>query len=92
MKKAVFISALMILAACQHKENTFWFNADMAKKYFSAVEEICNSDNGKLWGENLFGPVMYVDGQSRTLYANFPDKEGLLRERDGVYTDRKSVV
>jgi len=86
MKKAVFISALMILAACQHKENTFWFNADMAKKYFSAVEEICNSDNGKLWGENLFGPVMYVDGQSRTLYANFPDKEGLLRERDGVYT------
>ncbi|HMT68158.1 MAG TPA: hypothetical protein PKE28_11220, partial [Bacteroidales bacterium] len=30
--------------------------------------------------------MMYVDGQSRTLYANFPDKEGLLRERDGVYT------
>ncbi len=86
MRKAVFISALLILASCQNKENAFWFNAAKAKEYFSIVEEICNSDNGRLWGENLFGPVMYVDGHSRTLYANFPDKEGLLREKEGVYS------
>ena len=86
MRKAVFIFALLIIVSCKHEQNTSWFNAAKAGEYFSIVREICDSDNGKLWGENLFGPVMYVDGRSRTLYANVPDKEGLLRERDGVYS------
>lgn len=86
MRKAVFIFALLIIVSCKHEQNTSWFNAAKAGEYFSIVREICDSDSGRLWGENLFGPVMYVDGRSRTLYANVPDKEGLLRERDGVYS------
>ena len=86
MRKAVFIFALMILASCRHEEKTEWFNAAKAKEYFNAVEEICKRDSGQLWGENLFGPVMYVDGLNRALYANVPDNEGLLKLKDGVYT------
>jgi len=86
MRKALFISSLLLLAACQREEKTEWFNAAKAKEYFSAVEEICAKDSGQLWGENLFGPVMYVDGLSRTLYASQPDREGLLKLKDGVYS------
>lgn len=85
MRKAVFITALMILASCQHEEKTEWFNAAKAKEYFSIVEEVCNKDNGLLWGENLYGPVMYVDSRNRALYASQPDPEGLLKLKDGVY-------
>ena len=86
MRKALFISALLLLAACQREKKTEWFNAAKAKEYFSAVEEVCTRDNGQLWGENLYGPVMYVDGLSRTLYASQPDREGLLKLKDGVYS------
>lgn len=86
MRKAVFISALLILASCRHEEKTEWFIAAKAKEYFTAVEEICNADSGRLWGENLYGPLMYVDGLNRAIYANFPDNEGLLKEKEGVYS------
>lgn len=86
MRKAVFITALMILASCGSEERNGWFNAARAKEYFAAVEDICNKDNGMLWGENLYGPVMYVDSRSRTLYGNVPDREGLLKEKEGIYT------
>ncbi len=86
MRKALSICVILILASCKHEEKTQWFSADRAKDYFSIVEEACNNDNGRLWGENLYGPIMYVDGRNRTLYANFPDNEGLLKEKDGVYS------
>jgi len=86
MRKAVFISVLLVLASCRHEEKIEWFSPAKAKEYFVAVEEICKKDNGLLWGENLYGPIMYVDGLSRTLYSNFPDNEGLLKEKEGVYS------
>jgi len=86
MKKLVLLFTLVTLFSCQHEERIEWFTAVTADEYFKAVEEICNKDNGELWGENLYGPVMYVDGRSRALYANMPDREGLLKEKEGIYT------
>ena len=86
MRKAVFICVLLILASCRHEEKIGWFSPAKAKEYFAAVEEVCNKDNGQLWGENLYGPLIYVDGLSRTLYTNFPDNEGLLKEKEGAYS------
>lgn len=86
MRKAAFICILLVLASCRHEEKTEWFSSAKAREYFVAVEEICKKDNGLLWGENLYGPVMYVDGLNRTLYANYPDNEGLLKEKEGIYS------
>jgi hypothetical protein len=86
MKNSIIISVLLILTSCQHEAKIEWFSAARAREYFSLVEEVCNKDNGRLWGENLYGPVMYVDGRSRIVYANMPDREGLLKEKEGVYS------
>jgi len=59
---------------------------ERATYYFSAIEEICRADSGNLWGESLSGPIMYVDRISRKIIANAPDKENLLKLKDGVYT------
>ena len=41
---------------------------------------------GALWGKNLYGPIMFIDRASRRIVANMPDKEGLLKGKDGVFT------
>ncbi len=86
MRVSLVIIALLLITSCRNEEKSEWFTPAKAKEYFADVEEICNRDNGALWGENLFGPVMYVDSRTRTIYANIPDNEGLLREREGIYT------
>ncbi len=77
---------LPALAGCKEKVVSHWFTAEKAIAYFSKIEEACNRDAGKLWGKNLYGPLMFIERTSRKITANMPDNEGLLKFKDGVYT------
>ncbi len=77
---------LPALAGCKEKVVSHWFTAEKAIAYFSKIEEACNRDAGKLWGKNLYGPLMFIERTSRKITANMPDNEGLLKLKDGVYT------
>jgi hypothetical protein len=82
-----FISALLLLLiGCKTEKADTYFTTEKASQYFRSVEDLCNRDNGSLWGKNLYGPLMFVDRVSRRIVANQPDKEGLLKGKDGVYT------
>ncbi len=82
----IIISTVLILSSCNRKEGQEWFSVQKAGEYFKYVEQICNNDNGKLWGENLYGPIMYVDSRNRMIYANVADSAGTLRAREGIFT------
>lgn len=86
MKKWFYLLSLVFLLNCKREKDAAYFTPAKALKYFTEVETICNNDNGKLWGKNLYGPLMFVDRPSRKIFANKPDKEGLLKFRDGIYT------
>jgi hypothetical protein len=86
MKKWIFFSIFLFLISCKGENTDSYFTAEKASQYFKSVEDICNRDNGKLWGKNLYGPIMYVDRASRRIIANQPDNEGLLKGKDGIYT------
>lgn len=86
MKKWIFLSLLIFLIGCKEEKTDSYFTIEKASQYFRSIEEICNRDNGKLWGKNLYGPIMFVDRVSRRIVANQPDAEGLLKGKDGVYT------
>jgi hypothetical protein len=86
MKRWIYFVAILILASCKKEKVATYFTPEMAKKYFREVETICNNDNGRLWGKNLYGPLMFVDRPSRKIFANQPDNMGILEEKDGVYT------
>ncbi len=86
MKRLLFIAAIIVLSSCHRDEGLAWFSAGKAAEYFRLTEEVCNNDNGKLWGENLYGPAMYVDNLNRAIYANVADKENILKAREGVFT------
>jgi len=77
---------LLLLVNCKREKDAAYFTVEKAAKYFREVETICNKDNGNLWGKNLYGPLMYIDRPSRKIFANKPDKEGLLKLKDGIYT------
>jgi len=79
-------SLLLILINCKGKKNESYFTTEKASVYFKEIEQICNRDSGKLWGKNLYGPIMFVERVTRRITSNLPDNEGLLKYKDGVYT------
>lgn len=85
MKKWLFFLAILLLISCKREKSAIYFTPEKAKKYFSEIESACINDNGKLTGKNLYGSLMFVDRPTRKIFANQPDKEGLLKEKDGVY-------
>ncbi len=92
---AILISVILILAGCKQEDEETYFTSDKAEAYFTKIEKICDADSGKLWGKNLFGPVMFIDRTSRKITANQPDQEGLLRSKGNVYTGiypRESII
>jgi hypothetical protein len=86
MKNRIVILILLFMVSCKGEKTTTYFTPDKALKYFQAIQEICDHDNGSLWGKNLYGPIIFIDRTSRRIVANMPDKEGLLKGKDGVFT------
>jgi len=86
MKKWIPLLFLLFLLSCKEKTPDTYFTTEKASQYFKSIEDICNRDNGELWGKNLYGPMMFVDRNSRRIISNAPDAEGLLKEKDGIYS------
>ena len=86
MTKWIICPLLLILITCKGKKDESYFTTEKASVYFKEIEQICNRDSGKLWGKNLYGPIMFVERVTRRITSNRPDNEGLLKYKDGVYT------
>jgi hypothetical protein len=86
MKKWKILPLFLLLLSCKEKTIETYFTPEKASGYFKEIEKICNRDSGKLWGKNLYGPIMFAERVSRRIVANQPDNEGLLKLKDGVYS------
>ena len=53
-----------------------------AKDAFAEAQKVSNKDGGRLWGKTLYGPMLLVDPETRSVVANEPDNGGVLH-RDG---------
>jgi hypothetical protein len=65
--------------------NNFRENFDEIKATFEKVKKICDSDNGKLWGENLWCPILVYYPETRQIIANEQDSLRSFTENNGVY-------
>ncbi|OFY39311.1 MAG: hypothetical protein A2Z69_00795 [Bacteroidetes bacterium RBG_13_44_24] len=86
MNRWIKFILLLFLAGCRGEEDNSYLTAEKAREYFNKIEDACNRDDGILWGKNLYGPMIFVDRTTRKITANQPDLEGILKEKDGVYT------
>lgn len=80
------ILIVLLLPCCKKETVSSYFTTDKASSYIREIQDICYRDNGKLWGKNLYGPIMFVERSSRRIIANMPDKQGILKLKDDVYT------
>ena len=81
------ITLLFILFAFPNfKAQDYPIDFDETLKYFKEIKEICDYDNGALWGETLWAPILLIDKKTRFVIANQPDKEELLEKTGNVYT------
>lgn len=86
MKKWFFFLPILFFLSCKREQVAVYFTPEKAKKYFSTVDSICKGEKGLIWGKNLYGPIMFIDRPSRIIFANQPDKEGILKAKDGIFT------
>lgn len=59
-----------------------------SRQYFAEAKTASDTDGGKTWGRPLYGPMIFIDEQTRTIYANQPDQENRLKQQDGVYVGK----
>ena len=77
---------LIILLACHPvKAGDHPIDLEKTSAYFQEIKQICHTDDGALWGENLWGPILLIDPQTRFAVANQADEEGLLEKAGDVY-------
>lgn len=76
----------LVFTRCKEDEGIDYFTSEKAEYYFSEVKKICDRDDGRLWGENLYGPILFIDTKTRRLYSNVQDSQGILKARGNIYT------
>ena len=55
------------------------------------ANEICRQDDGALWGISLCGSVLLVDPATRSVFANHPDGEKLLKPEGDIFVGELPV-
>lgn len=60
----------LLLFNCSNSTKTDRKKVRTAQNYFNEIQSICTADNGNLWGFNLYSPILFVDPETRNVYAN----------------------
>ena len=58
---------------------------DSIATYFDEMKTEAHQHQ-KLWGRDLYGPMLLVDPGSRQILANFSDSAGVLKQNDKIYS------
>ena len=60
----------------------------LAARYFEEAGVLSRQDNGRLWGVPLYGPMFFVDPETRAVVANQADHEGKLVAKGGLFVGK----
>ncbi|MBT8268232.1 MAG: hypothetical protein HKO96_07090 [Flavobacteriaceae bacterium] len=92
MKFRFILSVILILNACQTDQTP---DSDKKgkeiEKSFQDVDSLLKLDNGKFWGRQLYGPILFVDRDTRKLYANENNPDETFKKVSAYYTDSLPV-
>jgi len=91
IKKIIVLFITISLLGCNSnstKSSTVKISKSQIKKYenvFKDLKEYLFKENGKLWNHQLYGPILLIDKNSRTIIANKPDDNGVLTKKGEIY-------
>lgn len=87
MKRSIFlIFFLTAITVLQIKGQTgkITINADV----FKEIKTILTKDNGRLWGINIYGALMFVDPATRNVIANEQNTENTFTKSGELFSGR----
>lgn len=93
MKNILKVGALVIsisLLSCNSTINkTVEISENEIAEYetiFTDLEKYLTIENGKLWNHQLYGPLLFINPENRTVIANEKDNQGILTKTGELYT------
>lgn len=94
MNKTFYLITLIVLSSClnknlkidegklsKHNEN------ENINKTFSEVDSLLKIDNGKFWNQQLYGPIIFINPETRVFVANRNNSSNNFRKANAVYID-----
>ena len=89
-KILAFIITFSIMSCNSHnnKHTTISLSRDLIASYeniFNDLKKNLAEENGELWAHQLYGPILLVDKNTRTIFANMPDNKGILKKKGKIY-------
>ena len=74
------MTALLFLALAASS-----IDASLAARYFQEAKWVSDDDHGALWGRPLYGPMMFVDPETREAVANQNPPFSGFKPQGGVF-------
>ena len=87
MQIFLVIVSLLLLVTCSAAQSA-GIDTKLAAQYFRQLEQTSNRDDGKIWGQSIYGPIIFVDPGTSEVVANQADLENKLVSRDGVFVGK----
>ena len=92
-RTAPLILMLILFAGCKSKVNFDKALAHESMGYIAEAKGICDSDNAKLWGFNLFAPILLAENETNTVFASQnPDSLYKYKEVFVGHSETNSLV
>jgi hypothetical protein len=86
-KRVAWKSLVVLVGGCQavSAQNPRPIDQAKAVAAFAEAEKLSTKDDGKLWGKTLYGPMLFVQPESRAVVTNEADGSGLLQKQGDVF-------
>ncbi len=87
-KIIILIITISFLSCNSITKNSVEISKSEIKKYeniFKDLKEYLTKENGKLWNHQLYGPLLFVNQDNRTIIANEKDTKGILTKNGEIY-------
>lgn len=62
----------------------------LATQFFQEAKAASDADKGYLWGVSLYGPMLFVDPETRFVVTNQADQKGLRRQQGDLFVGKLS--
>lgn len=95
MSKIFYAVILIVFGACQNKktkpfENSHLHLTEEERTFlqtFSDVDSLLSIDSGNFWNKEIYGPILFIDPETRIFYANMNNADKSFHRIGTIYTD-----
>jgi hypothetical protein len=84
LKGIILFVLLLLFAKCENGQKEQSLH-DSIPVFLNEIKS-ATKKNKDLWGIDLYGPMLFVDPQTRQVFANEPDTAGVLKQNGSIYT------